>query len=286
VKNYTSILILFTLLLIGFFLSWYVDRGYENYLDSQQALMQHSTRGAARLIELYIKEARQRVDLFTEVHGEMISDLSGNPDNEALQEQFTNRVKRHFPDFFAFTITNSLGEVLLDDIEGKVASLCQTDIHHFAAGEDQKVFIHPNPVGYHFDIMANWHTLAGEGGIFFVSLNPLVLSRILANSQLHDHRLILLQRDRPGLIEVTAEGTRSDLKGEIELSPEEMDRIGYKADVDTCRFTRGHAVCHTQRHAAAPGSHDLSAVPAVQRRHGRADPAGRPAPQQGRTGGT
>jgi len=237
VKNYTAILILFTLLLIGFFLSWYVDRSYENYLESQQALMQHSTRGAARLIELYIKEVRQRVDLFTEGHGEIISDLSRQPDNEALQEQFTNRVKRHFPDFFAFTITNSLGEVLLDDIEGKVASLCQTDIHHFAAGEDQKVFIHPNPVGYHFDIMANWQSLAGDRGIFFVSLNPLVLSRILANSQLHDHRLILLQQDRPGLIEVTAEGTRSDLKGEIELSPEEMQRIGFKADVEGTLWT-------------------------------------------------
>jgi PAS domain S-box-containing protein len=237
VKNYTSILILLTLLLIGFFLSWYVDRSYENYLDSQQALMQHSTRGAARLIELYIKEVRQRVDLFTEGHGEIIRDLSWQPDNEVLQEQFRDRVKRHFPDFFAFTITNSLGEVLLDDIEGKVARLCQTDIHHFAAGEDQKVFIHPNPVGYHFDIMANWRALAGDGGVFFVSLNPLVLSRILANSQLHDHKLILLHRDRPGLIEVMAEGTRSELKGEIELSPEEMERIGFKDDVEGSLWT-------------------------------------------------
>jgi PAS domain S-box-containing protein len=192
VKNYTSILIVLTLLLVGLFLSWYVDRSYASYLGSQQDLM---------------------------------------------QQQFRNKVLRHFPDFFAYTITNNLGEVLLDDLEGKVASLCQSDIHNFAAGEEQKVFIHPNPIGYHFDIMANWQNLAGDRGIFFVSLNPAVLARILSNSQLHDHRLILLHRDRSGLIEVTADGARSDLKSEINLSPEEMQRIGFTAAVEGSLWT-------------------------------------------------
>jgi PAS domain S-box-containing protein len=237
VKIYTSILIAFTLLLVGLSLSWYVDRSYESYLGSQQDLMQQSTRGAARIIELYIREVRRRVDLFTEAEAEIISNLSRQPEDEVLQEQFRNTVIHHFPDFFAYTITNSLGEVLLDDLEGKVASLCQSDIHNFAAGEEQKVFIHPNPVGYHFDIMANWQSRAGDRGIFFVSLNPAVLARILANSQLHDHRLILLHRDRPDLIEVTADGTRSDLKADIKLSPEEMQRIGFTAAVEGTLWT-------------------------------------------------
>jgi PAS domain S-box-containing protein len=237
VKNYTLILIVLTLLLVGLFLSWYVDRSHESYLNSQQALMQQSTRGAARIIELYIKEIRRRVDLFTEVEGETISNLSRHPGDEALEEQFRNTVIRHFPDFFAYTITNNLGEVLLDDLEGKVASLCQNDIHNFAAGEDQKVFIHPNPLGYHFDIMSNWETLAGDRGIFFVSLNPAVLARILANSQLHDHRLILLHRDRPDLIEITAEGTRPELQRAINLDPEEMQRIGFAAAVEGSLWT-------------------------------------------------
>ena len=126
-KNYTSILIALTLILVGVFLSWYVDKGYESYLDSQHALMQQSTRGAARIIALYLKEVRQRVDLFAEEEGDIISNLSRNPADEELRERFTNRVVRHFPDFFAYTITNDRGEVLLDDLEGKVANLCQTD---------------------------------------------------------------------------------------------------------------------------------------------------------------
>jgi PAS domain S-box-containing protein len=237
VKNYTSILIVFTLVLVGFFLSWYVDRSYESYYESQQALAQQSTRGVTRLIELYINEVRRRVDLFTEEEGDVISKLSRSPADAEMHELFTNRVKRHFPDFFAYTITDSLGEVLLDDFEGKVASLCQTDIHQFAAGEDQKVFIHPNPVGYHFDIMATWKNLAGDQGVFFISINPEVLARILANSQLHDHKLILLHREQPGLIEITADGTRADLQGKTNLSPEEMARIGFTAAVDGSLWT-------------------------------------------------
>jgi PAS domain S-box-containing protein len=237
VKNYTSILIALTLILVGVFLSWYVDKGYESYLDSQHALMQQSTRGAARIIALYLKEVRQRVDLFAEEEGDIISNLSRNPADEELRERFTTRVVRHFPDFFAYTITNDRGEVLLDDLEGKVANLCQTDIHDFASGEDQKVFIHPNPLGYHFDIMASWQNLAGDRGIFFVSLNPAVLARILDSSQLHDHELILLHRVTPGLIEVTADGARSELQGRISLGPEEMARIGFTADVEGSLWT-------------------------------------------------
>ena len=231
-KNYTSTLIVLTLTLVGLFLYLYVNKSHESYLDSQHALMQQSTRGAARIIELYIRQVRQRVELFAEEESGTISRLSRAPLEEALREQFTARVKQYFPGYFAYTITDGIGEVLLDDLEGKVASLCQTDIHHFAAGQDQKVFIHPNPIGYHFDIMANWRGPDGGSGIFFVSINPVLLARILDNSQLHDHELILLHRETPGLIEVTADGTRSELQGKVRLDAEEMARVGFMAEVE------------------------------------------------------
>ena len=236
-KNYTSILVVITLILIGYYLYWYVDRSHEAYLGNQQAMMQQSTRGAAGIIEVYIKEVRHRVDLFAEEQGEMISSLSRRPADDELRENFSEKIIRHFPDFFAYTITDNLGEVLLDDLEGKVAGLCQADIHRFAAGEDQDVFIHPNPVGYHFDIMSHWKNLAGEHGIFFLSLNPEVLVRILANSQLHGHSLFLVSRDKPGLIEISARGTRDSLEREIHLEPEELSRIGYSSDIEGTAWT-------------------------------------------------
>lgn len=237
-KNYTTILIVITLVLIGFFLSWYVEESHQQHVTSQQALMQHSTKGAAALIGLYIKEARHSVRLFTEEESHIISDLSHNPGNEEMQTQFTDRVKRHFPDYFAYSITDADGNVLLDDFEGKVAEQCQADIHRFTKGQQQPVFIHPNPMGYHFDIMERWRSGDTSEGVFFVSINPAVLSRILGNSQLHEHQLLLLHRERPGFVEVTADGTRASLQIDRHtLSPEQMTRIGFTADVEGSLWT-------------------------------------------------
>jgi len=237
VKHYTSILIVITLVLVGFFLSWYIDRSNTRYVESQEALIQHSTSGAAGIIELYLRDARSSVDLFAEEESGIIGELSRDPEDEEIQARFTEKVNRHFPGFFAYTITDEQGEVLLDDLEGKVATLCQADIHHFAAEGNQKVFIHPNPIGYHFDIMSRWRDGTGDGGIFFVSFNPAVLAHILANSQLHDHELMLLHRDRPGFIEVTAGGTRQELGGKTDLTPKEVKRIGFSVDIENSLWT-------------------------------------------------
>ena len=225
------------MVLVGVLLYWHVERSYQEYQSSQQALTQQSTAGAARLIGLYIKEVRQLVALFTEAEANRISNLSRNPDDERVQEQFMQRLKRYFSEYFASTITDENGEILLDDFEGKIAALCEEDIHQFAEQDLQNIFIHPNPIGYHFDIMAHWRDRDGNRGIVFVSLKPTELARILANSQLHDHSLILLHRNRPGLVEVTADGSRVDLVDGPTLSEEEMARIAFTVDVPGSLWT-------------------------------------------------
>jgi PAS domain S-box-containing protein len=232
VKNYTTLLIVSVMLLVGFFLSLYIMEGDRGYLAGQEALMQHSTRGAARTIGLYLGEIRRRVHLFAEEESSIISELSRNPANEGMRQRFTERVKRHFPDYFAYTITDAQGAVLLEDIESRVSDLCQTDIHHFVERGEQKVLIHPNPEGYHYDIMSRWRAGEGREGVFFISFKPTFVARILANSQLHDHRLILLHRDKPGLIEVVDTGSRDTLKDRITLTPDELSRIGFATEVE------------------------------------------------------
>ncbi len=230
-KNYISLSLLIAVLLVGAVLYWHVERRHQDYMNNQQSLIQQSTQGAARMISLYIKEARRRLSLFTKAEAQKISDLSRHPADERLQKEFTESVRRYFPEYFASTITDDGGQILLDDFEGKVAELCEADIQQFAERKLQSVFIHPNPIGYHFDIMANWQHADGNNGILFVSLKPTELARILANSQLHDHRLILLHREKPGLIEVTSHGTRVDLVHGPTLSEEELARIVSTADV-------------------------------------------------------
>jgi PAS domain S-box-containing protein len=236
-KNYTSLFLFIAVVLVGIVLYWHVDRRQQDYISSQEELVVQSTMGAASLIGLYIKEARRRVFLFTEAEVDRIDNFARNPADEQLQEQFTERVKRHFPESFASTITDEDGNILVDDFDGRIAAQCEADIHYFAEQNLQNAVIHPNPVGYHFDLMSHWQSGDGNKGIIFVSLKPTELALILANSQLHDHRLILLHRNKPGLIEVTADGSRVDMADGPTLSAEEMARIGFTVDVPGSLWT-------------------------------------------------
>jgi hypothetical protein len=166
VKNYTTLLIAIILVLVALFLSLYVREGERDFLANQEALIRHSTRGAARMIELYLEEIRRRVRLFAEEESGSIGELATARTNTGAQQRFTDRVKRHFPGYFTYTITDADARVELDDFEGRISELCQTEIRHFIQSGEQTVVIHPNPEGYHFDIMSRWQDDAGRHGVF------------------------------------------------------------------------------------------------------------------------
>ncbi|MEA3278566.1 MAG: ATP-binding protein [Pseudomonadota bacterium] len=236
--SYRLLPVLVTLVLVGALLFWYVEKSGEEFASHQQALMSHSVTGTARLISLFLDENRRRVRLFAEEQSEAIRALAASPDDEGLRAQMADRAAKHFPSYFAFTVADEWGDLLLDDFDGEVDSLCVDDIREFASGGAvPDAFIHPNPRLYHFDIMARWHAGNGQRGIFFISFPAAILADILTNSELHDHRLLLLYKEDPGLIEVAAEGTRLDLNHDFHLTAEERARIGASASVAGSRWT-------------------------------------------------
>lgn len=237
-KNYPLILIVTTLLLVGLFLYLYVQRSYRDFVESQDALMNQSTTGAARILEMFIKETQRDVVLFVEKESGLIAQLSKEPGNQDLEQQFSESLQKYFPNYFAYSITDSSGAIQLDDFDGRIGEVCRNDISQATDhGGNHKVWIHPNPLGYHFDIMTDWEFGEGEKGIFFVSFNPQTLAKVLGSSQLHEHQLILLNKDRPGLIEITAAGTRKDLQRDVVLSEEELARIRYATDIEGSRWS-------------------------------------------------
>jgi PAS domain S-box-containing protein len=237
VRNYTLILVGITLFLVGAFLYLYVEGSHKRYIRHQESLMEQSTKGAASLIGLYIENAKRSVRLFSEEEGELIQFVAANPDNDELLRLLRYKVQRSFPDYFAFTVTDDAGNVLLDDFEGKVGQECRSEIHRFMTEKLQDVSVHPNPLGYHYDIMATWQTEEGDTGVFFISFRPQLLAGILSNSELHDHQLILVNRGVPGLIEITASGVRSELKRDIRLTGAEQARMGQVTDISGTRWT-------------------------------------------------
>ncbi len=230
-RNYTLILVGITLLLVGVFLYLYVEASYKSYTRHQEALMQQSTKGAASIIALYIRNAKRSVGLFAEEESELIELVASNPENDDMLQLLRHKVQRSFPEYFAFTITDNAGNVLLDDFEGKVGQECRLEIQRFIDKSRQDVSVHPNPLGYHYDIMAAWHTEGGGAGVFFISFRPEILARILSNSELHDHELVLVNRGRPALIEITARGVRSELERDIQLTEAERARISHATDI-------------------------------------------------------
>lgn len=221
-----------TLVLVALFLWLYARHGLEEFERSQRALAQQSVEGASRLITHHLEETRRRVGLFADDEVDVIAALSAEPDDEPLQALLDQRLRRHFRDYFAFTVADENGDVLLDDFDGKVDMLCVLDIRSFAGGQGtQPIFVHPNPVVYHFDVMTRWRKPDGSAGVFFVSFPGRFLAEILASSQLHGHQLMLLHHQRTGLIEISGAGTRNRIGREIYLTKDERERVVYSVPV-------------------------------------------------------
>ena len=219
---------LFVLLILAaatLLLAWNAHSRYKEYERSQTHLATRSVSAAASEIALQVDELRRRVTLFADEEHVLILHLAAHPQDQARYEDLTRKLDRHFADRLAFAVAGPDGETLIDDIDNLVGDLCRRDILQFVEGDHpSRVYLHPQPGAYHFDVMAHLGEKGGHG-VFFVSFHPTILARILRNSQLDGHRLVLLHKEPGGLIEITADGGRDQLKGQARLTEAERERI-------------------------------------------------------------
>jgi len=231
-KSLTYILVAALLLVMAVLLYVNSEGRYEDFVESQHALMEKSARDTVQTLGIYIEQTRRLVELFASRERENIRLLSIDPENSVARDELEARLAQYIPDYFAFTIADASGAPLLDDFEGNVGEVCRMDIRNFSQEpHPQELFIHPNPLQYHFDIMTPVALAGDRPGVFFVSFRPDVLGHLLKNSELPDHRLLLLHADDVGLIEITAEGARDKIEREIHLSDKEIESIYMQVDV-------------------------------------------------------
>lgn len=248
-KNYSSfthskyslryiILILFISLV---FLSWHgIDR-YNDYKNQQHMLTEQSVKGAAAELTALLKQLKYSVSVFTQEHLTLIQFLAKNPDDEKQIDYLKQHASIHFPDYFAVTIADHQGQPLIGNFDLTVNELCQHSIKEFiAGGYNYDIFIHPHVDTYHFDVMAPWtYTDNTHKGIFFISVKPILLARVLKNAELLGHKLYLTKKDIHGLIEISSEGARIDIKnhnGNFFLSNDDLKNIGYSMPVPGTRW--------------------------------------------------
>ena len=143
----------------------------------------------------------------------------------------------------AFTVTGADGQPLFEDFDGLVGPVCQAAMRDFAQAEGQGADdveippIHPVPDAYHFDLISPWAMKGGGSGLFFISMSPQRIAELLAAAEhASGDRIVIVNRDDPTLIEISAAGSRDAMKGEFRLEPEALVAGHFSADLVGTRW--------------------------------------------------
>lgn len=225
------------MLMVGIVLARNATRSYQDFHDHQQEMMRHSVVGAADEIALLVEELERSVQLFADSQHVLLDALADHPFDETRDSTLKVQINRYFPRHHAYTLTTADGTPIIHIFDTLLGDLCRKEIQHFSrTGRAEEILIHPRPDAYHFDVMAHMHGSRHPEAVFFVSFGPEVVARVLRNAQMHGHDLMLVRRDRPGLVEVSADGSRDRLTRAAELSPDELRGVGHSVPVPGTRW--------------------------------------------------
>lgn len=232
---------LFALLIIG----WSANSAIQTKYAYQKDLMKNEARSVSLAIKDYMRERLRLMKLFADQNASLLSAFVREGESGPSHKKVADHVKKHFPHHFAFTIRTQNKEFIPDDFGEFVGEVCRIDINEFwhdtihGADNDTspyKPMIHPQPHNYHFDTMTKWQTDSGQDAVFFVSFHPVDLVNIIVNYQLPGHRIIIVRNDQTDLIELTANGARDQLGGNIRLNAEEQSKVMVTLPIENTRW--------------------------------------------------
>ncbi|MGI9350052.1 MAG: adenylate/guanylate cyclase domain-containing protein [Rhizobiaceae bacterium] len=242
-RNLPALAIFSLLVIIGALLAWHVWRVQKDFVAHQHAIMQQSVEGAASEVKLLIDRLRTSILMVADKNKHWLLKLAANPADEQARNLVQQDLLKYLPGLYAFTLADRKGDLLFEDVSGRVMEVCRHDIKQFVAqGHQQQIYVHPGPEehpfmpDHHFDVMLPWDYGDNERGVFFVSFEPRLLSSLLHNSQVKGHRLFLVRNDQSNLIEIGSLGSREADEREIWLSPNEMQRVIYSQAVEDTRW--------------------------------------------------
>jgi diguanylate cyclase (GGDEF)-like protein/PAS domain S-box-containing protein len=234
-------LTLVSLFAVGFVI-WSQVSADRNFREAQTSLMRNVATGVAGEVSLYIGEKTRRVRLFAEENRELLSDFVTAGEDTVQHALVQQKIKRYFPDHFAFTLRMADGSLIPDHLGVFVGQHCRADIEaHWLTLDSEGIdppgpVIHPQAGNYHYDTMTRWMTRDGEAAVLFVSFYPDRLADIISDFQLPGHEIYLVRGDIENLIEIAAGGVRDRLQRDIRLAPDELARIAASVPVEQTRW--------------------------------------------------
>ena len=221
------------------FAGWNAYQRISEFEQAHYRVAKSTTEIVASEISKRIKDRQRSLSVFARRENKLLYDLSRSPDNEKLKIELNNKIKESFPNYFAVSLADREGVLIIDDFDGLVGELCEEDLKLHAQGLPQPMRIHPNTQEYHIDIIVTWNIDDGKpknelnGGLLFVSFVPDFLFRLLELSNAPRHELMLINHTIENLIEITEKGTRIILdRNDYQLTKEEQDRILFSSSVE------------------------------------------------------
>jgi diguanylate cyclase (GGDEF)-like protein len=221
----------------GILLFWLASIRYDEFRERHENLAKNVVEFVSNEVRVIIDEKQRAVDIFTEDYHDLISELSRNPEDEALHKEINNHIIKYLPDFFASNIMTSQGHAIIGDFDGKVGGLCLEDLQSIIEYNKPIVRVHPNISVYHYDIVSRFKN-DNLKQIFFVSFNLNELAGLLRSVEQEHHKLMLISKDGADLIEVTTGGGREKLLDRLDyrLSGDEKMRIMVSGKVEGTRW--------------------------------------------------
>ena len=184
------------------------------------------TTSAASNISYQLSELRRSVNLLAQGNKSLLQKIYFEPNNIDLQTTLKNVVAQQFPRSFAVTLATQNGELLLDNFDGYIGETCLDDIKNFSqTGDAPPAIVHPNPDGYHIDIMTRIMIDQTTPAILFISLYAEMFSPILLQQQIIGQRYLITNSDSGKLIEITSAGSREHLGTNPRLTDQEQGEI-------------------------------------------------------------
>lgn len=232
-KRYYIALAALTLFIV-FVISWTQYTRYIQFSDYHKIISQHSTHTVAGSIRELMLQKTHLMKLFLEHYESNFQKVIDDVNNYTRIDYLSDEIREHFPQSFAFTITDDSGRPLLEDIESLIGPICLQDLQQYIQTGKFQQRIHPGMNDYHYDVVQSFNN-GGKRYIFFLSFRAEELSNIITTSQAPSHQtaLILPQNDNKILLEVLSSGARNTvIRDSYYLSPSEKEQIIARENIE------------------------------------------------------
>jgi len=218
---------IFGLLISGLILVlfWSAITRFNDYKEYHHSIGQNSVQNVSESISGFINERKRLIQVFADEHALLIEKSALSPFNEDSKSQLESEIKKYFPEYFSFTVTNTKGEPYFEDFDGFIGDLCLSDIKSFIGKKTASPRVHPHHEVYHYDLLARVN-IKNKEYVFFISFPADEVSGYLKSAQGIGHKVILALKKFDNIIEVTTAGARNKkFREDYRLTNEELSYL-------------------------------------------------------------